>query len=98
MRAMLFAAALLAALSIAVLQQIPAAAQSADAERGRLLYENHCTVCHESVVHVRDDRKVDSRAALLGYVARWQDYLGLGWSAEEMNDVRAYLNEQYYGF
>ena len=97
MRAMLVTAALIASALISSVQLQPVAAQSASTERGRLLYENHCTVCHESVVHVREDRKVDSRQDLLAYIARWQQHLGLGWSGDEMNAVRDYLNEKYYG-
>ena len=97
MRAMLVTAALIASALIVGFQVQPVTAQSASSDRGRLLYENHCTVCHESVVHVRDERKVDSRQALLAYIARWQNYLGLGWSADEMDAVREYLNETYYG-
>ena len=97
MRITLITAALIALVSLAAIGQRPVVAQPASAERGRLLYENHCTVCHESVVHVREDRKVKTRQDLLAFISRWQNHLGLGWSAEEMNDVREYLNEKYYG-
>lgn len=97
MRVTFMAAALLAALSFAAPSQRTESAESVSAERGRLLYENHCTVCHASVVHVREDRKVQTRADLLAFIVRWQSYLGLGWSAGEVKDVLAYLNEKYYG-
>lgn len=68
----------------------------ADVERGRLLYENHCTVCHESTVHVREDRRVGNRAEIMAMISRFSTHLELGWSAEEMLDVLEYLDQQYY--
>ncbi len=72
------------------------AAGAARPERGRLLYENHCTACHTSVVHVRSDRSVDSLDALRHQVVRWSHELGLDWSRGELLDVMAYLDETYY--
>lgn len=73
-----------------------AQAASADAERGRLLYENHCIHCHESVVHIREDRKVGSVDELRQQIQRWQGVLTLGWQEVEIEDVLEYLNGQYY--
>ena len=70
----------------------------ADGERGQLLYENHCTICHTSVVHVREKRKAASREDLLAWVRRWQQQLDLKWGNTEIEDVTEYLNERYYGF
>ena len=70
----------------------------ADSERGRLLYENHCMVCHESVVHVREDRKAVSREDLRAWVRRWQRQLDLQWEGSEVEDVTEFLNDRYYGF
>lgn len=72
-------------------------AQAADPERGRLLYENHCTDCHESLVHIRDERKADSPAALRAQIERWRDTLDLSWGDDEVDDVQAYLNQRFYG-
>lgn len=69
-----------------------------DPERGRLLYENHCTVCHTSVVHIRDDRKSTSREEIRNWVLRWQKELGLQWTSGEVDDVIEYLNDRYYQF
>jgi len=71
-------------------------ARAADAERGRSLYENHCTVCHTSVVHVRDQRKAGSREEIRSWVLRWQKELNLQWEATEVNDVIEFLNKRYY--
>lgn len=74
------------------------APSSADAERGRLLYENQCTVCHESVVHIRERRKAANAAELRAFIQRWAAELKLTWSQDEMNDVFQYLNKRYYKF
>jgi len=70
--------------------------QAGDAGRGQLLYENHCTVCHTSVVHIREQRKADSREEVRTWVSRWQTELGLHWTSTEIDDVVEYLNDRYY--
>jgi len=66
------------------------------AERGQLLYENHCQACHTSVVHIREARKVSSTAELRAYIARWSGELKLDWNAEEQAAVFHYLNRRFY--
>lgn len=73
-----------------------AGAQAAQPERGRLLYENHCTACHTSVVHVRGDHRVHSLDDLRQQVVRWAGELQLDWGRRELLDVMAYLNDTYY--
>jgi cytochrome c5 len=69
---------------------------AADAERGRLLYENHCTVCHTSVVHVREQRQAASREDIQSWIRRWQKELDLQWGTVEVDDVTEFLNDRYY--
>jgi len=71
-------------------------AGAASSERGQLLYENHCMGCHESVVHVRERRSAKTLAELRGEIARWAEELKLEWRADEIDDVRDYLNSRYY--
>lgn len=66
--------------------------------RGQMLYENHCTACHESVVHIRETRRTRSLAALRGRVTHWADYLRLDWGADEVEEVTRYLDDRYYRF
>ena len=66
--------------------------------RGQLLHENHCTTCHESVVHIRSDRRAKSLKALEGWVVHWASEQKLGWGPEEIGDVVEYLNRRYYKF
>jgi len=66
-------------------------------DRGQTLYENHCQSCHEDWVHKREQaRVVGSLDALRARVAGWSVHSGLGWSAEEIDDVTGYLNRRFY--
>jgi mono/diheme cytochrome c family protein len=71
---------------------------SAGAERGRLLYENHCTSCHISTLHVRDKRKSKTPAEVHAWILRWSVEQKLDWSEDELADVYQYLNSRYYKF
>ena len=66
--------------------------------RGQMLYENHCMACHESVVFIRDKRRIQTPEALRGKVLHWASYLQLHWSKEEVEEVVSHLNSQYYKF
>ena len=68
----------------------------AAASRGELLYENHCTVCHDSTVHIRANRKAKSITDLRGWAARWAGELKLNWSSDDIDDVAEYLARRYY--
>lgn len=71
---------------------------SANAERGRLMYENHCQSCHTSVVHVREQRKANTPAGLRAFISRWADERKQTWGTDELNDLYQYLNNRYYKF
>ncbi len=70
----------------------------AEQPRGELLYENHCTSCHESVVHVRTRQDAKSLPELRAQVKHWAAYAKLRWGKEEVEDVVRYLNFHYYRF
>jgi len=72
------------------------AAGAADPERGRLLYENHCTACHQSTVHIRANRRATSLPEVAAQITRWSTELKLGWTAEEIDDVLHYLDVEFY--
>jgi len=77
---------------------ICASSAMADAERGRLLYENHCTICHTSTVHIRDHHKARVPAELRAWILRWSGELKLNWGEDELADVYRHLNNRYYRF
>lgn len=70
----------------------------AEIERGKALYENHCTSCHDTRVHTRDSRRVQNRGDLQLYVSTWSYHAQLGWSREEIIEVTDYLDRIYYRF
>ena len=74
------------------------AAQAQEPDPGEMLYQNHCTECHESTLHVREHTKVATRADLDVYIRRWSDYKQLGWTDAECSAVGDYLNQSFYGF
>jgi hypothetical protein len=77
---------------------ISVGALAAEPERGRQLYENHCTGCHESNAHIRTARKAGSIADIRAQIVRWRGFLKLPWSNQEIDDVLNFLNEQYYHY
>lgn len=77
---------------------LPWVAAAQAPEPGEMLYENHCTACHESTVHVRGRTRVTSLRDIEDYVQRWSGYLKLDWGASERDAVRDYLNQSFYGF
>lgn len=73
-------------------------AQAGERERGRLLYENHCTSCHTSTAHVRASHKARTLEEIDTQIRRWSGELGLTWSDAEVAAVRRYLSVRYYGY
>jgi mono/diheme cytochrome c family protein len=67
-----------------------------DAQRGRLLYDAHCSACHTAQAHWRDRHVVQSWSGLVGEITRWQKSSGQNWSDAEIGDVAVYLNSLYY--
>ena len=74
------------------------AAERENTQRGKSLYENHCTECHTSVVHVRQDHKAKSIKEIEQFIIRWVNYKKIPWTMEEVQDVRAYINGEYYHY
>jgi cytochrome c5 len=66
--------------------------------RGELLYENHCTGCHESKLHVRERRRAKSVVEIEGWVRRWSGASNLGWSGDDIQAVTRFLARRYYKF
>ena len=68
------------------------------AYRGELLYENHCTGCHTSIAHIRENRRARSAGEVQAWVGRWAGELKLSWTTEEVRDVAQFLVNRYYKF
>ena len=66
--------------------------------RGQMLYENHCTSCHESMVYIRSKRKATNYKEVGNWVNKRAVWLNLGWTDIEKQEVLQYLNERYYKY
>ena len=65
---------------------------------GALLYQNHCSACHDSAVHIRE-RKISKGQDDIRYqVTRWQNNQHLNWNNEQIESVVQYLNKTFYQF
>jgi mono/diheme cytochrome c family protein len=71
-------------------------AHSADLERGRMLHENHCRMCHESIAYKRGKKIANSYPEVRAQVVRWQTNTGLRWSDEDIDNVTAFVASTYY--
>ena len=80
-------------------------ANATDTARGQALHEKNCIACHHSLtggrpnsLYTRPDRKVTSVDGLRNQVRRCELSLGLRWFDEDINDVTAFLNQNFYRF
>jgi len=69
-----------------------------DSARGQALYENHCSTCHDTNVHKRQNHIVKSMEELRVWVAAMGAHTGLDWRAEDIGDMAFYLNRRIYKF
>lgn len=67
-----------------------------DAQRGKLLYDTYCGVCHYERVHDRLRSKILDLADLRDEVARWAPQTKRQFTLEDKEDVVQYLNESHY--
>lgn len=72
--------------------------KSTASSRGQLLYENHCTTCHDSGINIREHRKARSLKDIHDWTYRWSQHLKLEWSGTDINDVVEFLNQRFYHF
>ncbi len=91
MRQLIFICAIVCAVAAAA---VPALA--ADSERGKLLHETHCRMCHDSIAYKRDNKLATDYAQVKAQVIRWQTNTGLHWSQDDIDSVTAYVAETYY--
>ena len=73
-----------------------AVANAADLQRGQMLHENHCRMCHDSIAYKRGDRIATNYVEIQAQVTRWQTNTGLRWSKEDIENVTAFVAKTYY--
>lgn len=76
-----------------------------DLKRGRALHQENCIQCHATMyggdgttIYIREDRRIDSLAALTNQVKRCKNGLGLPWPDDQAKDLTSYLNSSFYHF
>lgn len=86
----------LLALTIAA-ASIPVAAADDSVDANTLITEN-CSSCHGSEIYTRNDRRVTSLDGLHRQVRMCEQNLGLTWFDDQVDEVTALLNKDYYRF
>lgn len=82
-----------------LLTTITFAGAAGNATNGEKLFKaSKCNQCHGTEVFTRKDRKVKDLAALEAQVRRCDSNLNTNWFDDEIIDVTAHLNKQYYKF
>jgi cytochrome c553 len=71
---------------------------AANIDNGKKLVADNCMKCHDQKVYTRPDRHVTSLDGLNKQVRRCEQSLGLKWFDDDIDDVAAYLNQNYYHF
>ena len=73
-----------------------ARAQSPDLERGRVLYQQRCVVCHTDKVHLRVPTLAVNKEHLHFIVTVWVRHESIRGSAQDIDDVVHFLDRTYY--
>ncbi|ORU89554.1 MAG: hypothetical protein A6F71_00900 [Cycloclasticus sp. symbiont of Poecilosclerida sp. M] len=69
-----------------------------DINNGRTLHNENCLSCHTTDKYISKTRKVQDLAALESRVKRCDFSLSTQWFEEDIEDVVAYLNQDFYKF
>ncbi len=83
--------------AFAIFAAAPAQALTGDPVRGEKLHAK-CLDCHGTSLYEPDRRKIKSLKALRLEVKRWGTYYAPALSAQEVEDITAWLNERFYRF
>ena len=69
-----------------------------DSAEGKRLYDANCMGCHDTSIHTRKDRIVQSLDALKKRLGDCSHMAGKEFSATETQNIIKYLNDQFYQF
>jgi len=70
-----------------------------NADNGKKLFTaSKCNQCHNTEVYTRKDRKIKDLKSLEIQVRRCDSNLNTNWFDDEIIDVTAHLNKEYYKF
>jgi mono/diheme cytochrome c family protein len=88
---------LLCALTGALLLAGCSGAPKGDPVRGMEVHKV-CLNCHGTELYTSPNRKIQSLDALRKDVVRWGDYYAPALSEQDVDDITAYLNRDFYKF
>jgi mono/diheme cytochrome c family protein len=69
-----------------------------DSAEGKRLYDANCMGCHDTGIHTRKDRIVQSLEALKKRLGDCSHMAGKEFSATDTQNIIKYLNDQFYQF
>ena len=75
----------------------PWAQAAGDSARGERLHQD-CLGCHATELYVSPKAKVRTLSALKKEVLRWNDRMNPKFTAQEVDDLVAWLNRDFYKF
>lgn len=87
----------IAAIAVAAAGCSEAPRSTGDAVRGEQTH-SACLACHGTEVYMPPNRKLADLAALRKEVERWGDYYNPALTPQDVDDVTAYLNRDFYKF
>jgi mono/diheme cytochrome c family protein len=73
------------------------AAAAGDPVKGAKLHED-CTGCHGTELYTAPRAKIKSLAALRNETERWNDRMNPKFTRQEIEDLVAYMNANFYKF
>lgn len=71
---------------------------AADAAKGKTLHESKCQGCHDTRMYTRKNRIVHTFDDLHSRVQFCDSASNAGFTLEDIDDVVAYLNKEFYKF
>ena len=71
---------------------------AADLKNGKSLHDKNCLRCHDESKYTRQDRMIKNFQQLHERIKQCELMAELTWFDEEIDDVTAYLNNQFYHF
>ncbi|HNJ77239.1 MAG: hypothetical protein U1E85_09445 [Rhodocyclaceae bacterium] len=83
--------------ALLTLLALPAHALTGDPVRGEKLHAR-CLDCHGTGPYAPDKRKVKSLSALRKEVKRWGTYYAPALNEQDVEDITAWLNREFYRF
>ncbi len=69
-----------------------------DLSNGKMLHTENCLSCHSTNKYTSSARSISNFPELVSRVKRCDFSLGTQWFDEDIADVAAYLNQNFYNF